>query len=349
MAVKNVTIYDIAEEADVSPATVSRVLTGSANVRQDKKKRVEELIQKYNFKPSAVARSLTDTRRKLIGIIAADVRNVFYADVYVACEIAADQLGYTVLLLNSFGIREMEKKQLDKLVEQRVDAVIHLGGAADDVVSNLDYVDHVRKVTGTIPVVTTGKLDGTSVYMVQIDAVKAMDLLLEHLVENGNRRIAMVGGRYDVLSTHTKYDRFLERMKHYELDQRPEYTDNWGSYNIFTGQQTMDQLFDKLEKKGMEIPDAVIAINDQTAIGIMKSIQNHGYRVPEDISVVSYDNIDLTKVVEPNITSIDYGFENFGKKLIQTAISAMDGIKPDKLQHIAPKLIIRKSSDYKRA
>ena len=93
MAVKNVTIYDIAEEADVSPATVSRVLTGSANVRQDKKKRVVELIQKYNFKPSAVARSLTDTRRKLIGIIAADVRNVFYADVYVACEIAADQLG----------------------------------------------------------------------------------------------------------------------------------------------------------------------------------------------------------------------------------------------------------------
>ncbi|MCH4190812.1 MAG: LacI family transcriptional regulator [Butyrivibrio sp.] len=348
MAVKNVTIYDIAEEAGVSPATVSRVLTGSANVRQDKKSRIEELIQKYNFKPSAVARSLTDTRRKLIGIIATDVRNVFYADLYVACEIAADQLGYTVLLLNSFGIREMEKKQLDKLVEQRVDAVIHLGGAADDVVTNQDYADHLNKVTGSIPVITTGKLDGTDCYRVQIDAVRAMDILLEHLVANGNHRIALAGGRYDVVSTRVKYDRFMEKAGEYRLDVRPEYTDNWGSYNIFAGQQTMDRMFENLQKEKLPVPEAVIAINDQTAAGVIRSIENHGYRIPEDISVVSYDNVDIAKVIEPNITSVDYDFDHFGKIIIETAIAAMDGKKIDRQQYIEPTLIIRRSSDYHR-
>ena len=86
---KALTIYDIAREAGVSAATVSRVLTGSANVRPEKKKRILEIIEKYNFKPNAMARGLSDTRSKLIGIIAADVRNPYYAQVFVACELAA--------------------------------------------------------------------------------------------------------------------------------------------------------------------------------------------------------------------------------------------------------------------
>lgn len=189
---KNITIYDIAKEAGVSAATVSRVLTSNANVRPEKKERIQKLIEKYNFKPNAMARGLSDTRSKIIGIIAADVRNPFYAQVFVACEMAARKLGYTVLLCNSLGEREQELNQLGKLHEQRVDAVIQLGGRVDDLVSDAEYAKQVNKLLNAVPMVVTGKLDGTQCYQVQIDAVKTMDLLMEHLIRLGHREIALV-------------------------------------------------------------------------------------------------------------------------------------------------------------
>ena len=92
---KVITIYDIAKEAGVSAATVSRVLTNNANVRKEKKDKVQNLIEKYNFKPNAMARGLSDTKSRVIGIVAADVRNPYYAEVFVACENAAREAGFS--------------------------------------------------------------------------------------------------------------------------------------------------------------------------------------------------------------------------------------------------------------
>ena len=148
-----------------------------------------------------MARGLSDTRSRVIGIIAADVRNPFYSEVFVACELAARRLGYTVLLCNSLGEAGLERQQLEKLQEQRVDAVIQMGGRVDDLVSNLEYVELVNAMPERIPMVINGKLDGTQCFQVQIDARKTMDLLMEHLIGLGHREIALVGGRADVLST----------------------------------------------------------------------------------------------------------------------------------------------------
>ena len=176
---RSITIYDIAREAGVSPATVSRVLTNNVNVRKEKKERVLSLIEKYNYKPNALARGLADMRRNVIGIIAADIRNPYYARVFVACEQAARERGYTVLLCNSFGELEVEVQQLEKLEEQRVDAIIQIGGRVDDLQSNIEYVEKVNRLTNTIPIIIGGKLDGTDCYQVRIDAMAAMDLLME--------------------------------------------------------------------------------------------------------------------------------------------------------------------------
>ena len=123
---KNITIYDIAREAGVSAATVSRVLTNNANVRPEKKQKVQALIEKYNFKPNAMAKGLSDTKSKVIGVMVADVRNPFYAEVFLACELAAEKAGYTVLLCNSLGDTDREKQNLELFYEQRVSAVIQL-------------------------------------------------------------------------------------------------------------------------------------------------------------------------------------------------------------------------------
>ena len=133
---KTITIYDIAREAGVSPSTVSRVLTNSANVRSEKKEKVQALIEKYNFKPNALAKGLADTKTRTIGVLAADIRNPYYAALFVSIEKAARETEYTVLLCNSLGVTDTEKELLGKLQEQRVDAIIQLGGRVDDLVSN---------------------------------------------------------------------------------------------------------------------------------------------------------------------------------------------------------------------
>ena len=341
---KSITIYDIAKEAGVSPATVSRVLTNSARVRPEKKQKIQELIEKYNFTPNAMARGLSDTHSRVIGIIAADVRNPFYSEVFVACELAARRLGYTVLLCNSLGEAGLERQQLEKLQEQRVDAVIQLGGRVDDLVSQLEYVELVNAMPERIPMVINGKLDGTQCYQVQINARKSMDLLIEHLIGLGHREIALVGGRADVLSTFEKIQRYKQLLKQNQIPFRPELVQEAGHYNDAGAYAEMNRMLDA----GI-VPTAVIAINDYSAAGIARSLTEHGYRIPEDISLVSYDNTYIAEMLIPKLTSIDYDYGNLGRKLVETAIGALEGKEIPKLQMLEPTLVVRESSGPARA
>ena len=159
---KVITIYDIAKEAGVSPSTVSRVLTNNVNVRAEKKEKIQKIIDKYNFKPNALAKGLSDTKSKVIGVLAADVRNPFYAEIFVACEEAAIEAGYTVLLSNSLGETQKEIEQLEMLNQQKVDAIIQFGGKVDDIVSNQEYVNKVNSLISRIPMIITGRLEGTN-------------------------------------------------------------------------------------------------------------------------------------------------------------------------------------------
>lgn len=335
---KTITIYDIAKEAGVSPSTVSRVLTNSANVRSEKKEKILQLIEKYNFKPNALAKGLSDTKSKVIGIIIADVRNPFYATIFVACEMAAKRRGYMTLLCNSLGDMQQELEQIEILKQQRVDAIIHLGGSADDLETNKEYVQKVNELLN-IPLIITGKLDGVECYKVQIDAKKAAELLLDHLVEQGHRKIALIGGRMDVISTYEKYQTYLKMVEKYQLEYRDEYIVK-GGYDNETGYFGMKQLIEN-----NIIPTAVVAINDFTAAGVMRCLTEQGYRIPEDVAVVSYDNTDITELLIPKLTSIDYNYDLFGEKLIDTAIGVIEKEEIPEFQVITPNLVVRESSN----
>lgn len=335
---KALTIYDIAKEAGVSAATVSRVLTNNANVRKEKKDKIQNLIEKYNFTPNAMARGLSDTQSKVIGIVAADVRNPYYAEVFVACENAAREAGYTMLLCNSLGVTEREELHLEMLQQQRVYAIIQLGGRVDDFVSSEEYVEKVRQILPAIPMVVTGKLDGTQCYEVQIDAERAVELLMDYLLGLGHKKIAMVGGKWSVTATFVKVKKYKEILEKHQIPYREEYVIE-GSYNYETGYYCMNQILE-LE----DIPTAVIAINDYAAAGVVRSIMEHGYQIPEDISVVSYDNTQLAELLIPKLTSIDYDYVTFGKKLVDTAIAAAQGKKIPRHQTVTPALVERESS-----
>lgn len=339
---KIITIYDIAKEAGVSAATVSRVLTKSANVRPEKKQKVLELVEKYNFRPNALAKGLADTKSNVIGILSADVRNPYYAEVFVACEQAAREAGYSVLLFNMLGRMDLEERMLEKLQEQRVDAIIQMGGRADDLVSNIEYVELVNQVMARIPVVVSGKLEGTQCSMVRIDSMEAMDLLMRHLIGLGHERIAFVGGSMTVLQTYEKLLRYKQVLKENNIPYDPELVME-GSYDEKSGYELMNRLFDK-----QILVTAVVAINDFAAAGIMRSMQEHKCRIPQDISLVSFDNTYITDLMIPRLTSIDYDYENFGRKLVETAIEAMNGAEGRRLITVTPKLVERESSGPSR-
>lgn len=335
---KQITIYDIAKEAGVSASTVSRVLTNSANVRKEKKDKIQAIIDKYNFKPNALAKGLSDTKSNLIGFITADVRNPFYSAVYIACENAARAKGYRVLLCNSLGESEREIEQLEMLVQQRVAAIIQLGGRVDDVETEAAFVEETKKIVPAIPMVVNGKIDGVDAYSVRIDAKEGCTLLTEHLIQLGHEKIALVGGRLNVISTYEKYVTYREILDKHGIAFRPEYVVN-GGYDQNSGYSGVKTLL------GLkEMPTAIIAINDFTAAGVMRGLQEMGFNVPGDISVVSYDNTYIADLLVPRLTSIDYDYAVFGEKLVDTAIRALNGEKPEKITTVTPHLVVRKSS-----
>ena len=340
---KLITIYDIAREAGVSPATVSRVLTNSVRVRAEKREKVLELVEKYNFRPNALARSLSDTRSKTIGILAADVRNPYYAELFVACEQAARDAGYTVLLANTLGEIQREQYLLEKLLEQRVDALIQFGGSVDALQSDRDYVERINRAMVHTPVVVTGKLEGTDCRMVRIDSARALELLMDHLLGLGHERIALVGGRMNVLATNMKLKLYKEILEEHKLPYDPALVARDGEYNMESGYQLMNEM---LEQKISFT--AVVAVNDFAAAGIMRSIAEHGLRIPEDISVVSYDNTYIAQVMIPRLTSVDYHYEEFGQKLVDTAIDLIEGRETTSLQTVTPQLVVRESSGAAR-
>jgi len=338
MAKKEVTIYDIAKEANVSPATVSRVLTGSVNVRKEKKDRVSEVIRKYNYRPNPLARGLSDTKTKIIGILTADIRNPFYAAVFIACEQAAMDRGYTLMLFNSLNHKELEEHYLDKFEEQRVDGVVLVGGRVDELVSDINYVDHVNRLSNKIPVVVTGRLDGSDTYQVNLDQIHGVETIMEYLIGLGHKKIALLGGSVAVKSTVEKRLRYKQLLDRHGLPYNEKHVSKDGSYDDIVGYEEMSKLL-----KSDDIPTAVIAINDYTAIGVIKAIYEVGLRIPEDISVAAFDNTFISMMSSPQLTSIDYNYEEFGKKLISTVIDIIEKNDIPRVQHISTKLIVRDS------
>ena len=334
-----ISIYTIAREAGVSPATVSRVLNGSAKVSEEKRIRVQSLIEKYSFTPNALARGLSNVETKVIGLMVSDIRNPFYATLVVECEKAANERGYLMMLCNSLGSNEMELYYLEKFNSQQVDAVIQIGGKVDELISDTGYVEHVNKIASSMPVLINGKLDGADCYQVNIDEGQAMELLISFLIRNGHRDIALLGGRDNVKSTVDKRLRYRQMLWKYGIPVNEEYIIDGDSYDIEIGSEAMRQFI----REDHPMPTVIIAINDFTAVGVVRTLREAGYQIPEDISVVSFDNTYIAETCMPRLTCVGYDYRMFGHLLIDTAVRAIRKEEPPRVQMVKSRLVIRDS------
>lgn len=339
MARKELNIYTIAKEAGVSPSTVSRVMTQNARVSEEKRRRVEEVIQKYDYRPNALAQGLSNTQTKMVGILASDLMNPFYARLLTACEQELIQRGYYPMIFGTMNSYELEVRYLQKMFDMRMDAIIMMGGKSDQLVTDPEYADLINRLSESVPVVTTGKVDGARCWQVSIDEMGGVDLAMNHLFEQGHRHIAMIGGRKHVKSTYDKRMRYRSILRSHGITFRERFLPE-SDYDIEGGYACMQELF----RSGRTMPSAILAINDFSAVGAMRAVKEHGLDIPGDIAMVSFDDTFIADAVIPQLTSVRYDYDDFGRKLADTAVRLIAREEMPTVRHVASRLIVRESS-----
>lgn len=331
-------IYKIAQEAGVSPATVSRVMTKNARVSEEKRACVEAVIRKYDYRPNALAQGLIKTKTNVIGVLAADLVNPYYSSMVENCEKEIIARGYVPMICGTLSNPDLEVEYIQKMFDMRMDAIIIIGGKSDSLVTEPEYADLINRVAESIPVITTGKVEGGECCQVTIDEAEGMNQSMECLIGLGHRRIALIGGVEEMKSTYDKRIRYRSLLRKNGLTYRERYVIN-SNYSIEGGYQGFEALF----QGNKTLPTAVIAINDYSAVGVMRSIKEHGLRIPEDISLISFDNTFIVDTVIPRLSSISYDYEAFGKLLVDTALDKIAGKEVPEVQKVTPTLIIRES------
>lgn len=312
---KNITIYDLAKEAGVSPATVSRILTGSTTVSEEKRQKVRELIEKYDFVPNAIARGLTAAASRTIGLLVPDVMNPYYNTVFSVCCDEAYTRGYSVVLLNTFSDPVREKENLAKLLEQRVDAVIICGGRADLATPIKEEVESVEMINRRCRIVVASHSPFSHAAGVCIDHRACMDMALDHLLSLGHRDIGFVYAGPQYIGTKWKLERLMERFEACGIPFRKEWMIEMDTYQ-HTGARKAACAIAELRHR----PTAVIALNDVIAAGLLQGFREKQIDVPGDLSVIGFDNSMLTTMVSPTLTSVGYDYNAFGKTLVEYAV-----------------------------
>lgn len=288
-----VTIYDVAREANVSMATVSRVVNGNQNVKPATRKKVLDVIERLEYRPNAVARGLASKKTTTVGVIIPDIANYVYAELARGIEDIATMYRYNIILANSDQNEEKELVLLDTMFGKQVDGIVMM---SDQVTDKLHQaMDH-----SPAPIVLAGSIDESNkVATVNINYFEATYEAIKCLLENGHKRIAFVSGSLSY-TINSKFK--LEAYKKALLDANIEIDESL----IIAEVNNYDSGMDAWEtlKKVKEPPTAFFASNDELAIGIINAAQDQGKSVPEDIEVISFENSKLARMVRPQLTSV---------------------------------------------
>ncbi|SEO87800.1 LacI family transcriptional regulator [Amphibacillus marinus] len=330
---KKVTIYDLAREAGVSTATVSRVIAGNYPVSQGTREKVQQIIDHYNYHPNALARTLSNKKSKLIGFITPAITNPFFSQVFVEVEKSALEKGYSVLLGNSLNDREIEARYIRMLLEQQAEGIILLGGLINDSNPDLERVQELIAIQKrTKLVMINGSVEGMGNCSISTDEAAGMRLIIDHLVRQGHRKIGLIGGVKGITTTDIKVSTFKAELKKHQLIFRKSWQ-CYSEYSIEGGEDGFKQLM-SLNK---EVPTALIGINDMVGVGMIKASKRYPN---QHFAFVGFDDTSLAQTSSPELTSVRHPYEELGKR----AIEMMEANA--KAQHVmlAPSLVVKEST-----
>ncbi len=327
-----VKISDIAKLADVSSATVSRVLNGTANVSSEKKERVLSAISETGYKPNEIARSLYKKSSRIIGYVVPSVRNIFLNEIGCAIESEAFGSGYKVILCNTDESAEKESQYIEMLMSMNADGII--------IMSNNDMInEEIEKCR--IPVVVLDQKADTdcSAAVVQSDNRRGGFMAAEHLVKCGCRQIVQMRGPQKYLSGVQRFEGYIEACEKYGME--PHYVD--AGYDFESGIDSAKEILRLFPNA-----DGILASSDMTALSLYKVLFKRGRRVPDDVMIVGYDGLLLSRLMTPEFTTVVQPMEKIGKLAAGIIIDMVNGKKNINACNILPvSLKVRQTTKQK--
>jgi DNA-binding LacI/PurR family transcriptional regulator len=325
-------IKDIARAANVSHSTVSRALRNSPLVNAETADRIRRIAAESNFRVSAVGRSLATGRTYSIGVVVSSIADPFVAEVVSGIEETANARGYSVILATSRADPDQEMKVVQTFEERRVDGLLLTASRV-----GAPYPALLAEMKIPI-VVINNQQTGNSAYSVVVDNVAASHAAVRFLIQLGHRRIGFVGDRFGFQSNVARHDGYRQCLASHGIPYRPDLV-VMGESNPEGGMHAMDQL---LALPGP--PTAVFCYNDMTALGVLTSIRQHGLRVPDDISVVGFDDIVVASYTQPPLTTVRQPKQLIGRIATETLLNLLAGSQTETSRKFQGELIVREST-----
>lgn len=307
-------IREVAKIAGVSASTVSRVMNGTARVDEEKKQRVLAAIEQTGFRPNELARALYKKSSKIIGVIVPDIENPFFGELAKAAEESAYRSGYKILLCNSNDDPKKEIMNIQMLTQMNADGII--------IMTNCDNTSDVLG-NCPIPVVLLDRTlsgDGEIAH-IEADHCKGGYLAAEHLVECGCKNIVCLRGPMKLSSAKKRYQGYLEICKKYGLKEQ------WidCTYDYESGSKAIKEALKKYPNL-----DGVIASNDMVAISVYKELSKMGYKVPEEIQLIGFDDTKFSRLCSPEITTVSQPIREMGMMAAGIIIRHVDHVEYQK-------------------
>lgn len=333
MARTNVTIKDVAREASVSVATVSRALNGHENVAEGVRKHVTEIANRLRYQPHAAARSLSSRRTQTIGVVLPDLYGEFFSELIRGIDAVA-RARRQHLLVSSYHGHPEEQGEALRAMRGRVDGLLVLS----------PYADRPGFLTDNLPtalpaVLINTHLPDATYPVLSIDNFGGASAMVKHLAEAGHKRIAFICGPEDNFDASERLRGYRTALAQHLPNAEP--IELPGDFDESSGYEAGKRILASKQR-----PDAVFAANDMMALGCLYAFNEAGVKVPADIALAGFDDIPLARFVHPTLTTMRVSIAELGGLALTRLLQSIESeeSQPSTLQTLVPELIVRESS-----
>lgn len=299
MEKQTITIYDVAREAAVSMATVSRVVNGNPNVKPATRKKVLEVIDRLDYRPNAVARGLASKKTTTVGVIIPDVTNVYFSSLARGIDDVASMYKYNIILANSDGNPQKEAQVLNTLLAKQVDGIIFMG-------NNLTDELRAQFARAKTPIVLAGSVDAKNeVESVHVDYVAAVEEAVADLINHGNKRVAFITGPMsDPINGEYRLKGYKNVLAKHGIEYDPDLVFET-DYSYRAGEVLWPAL-------ASAKATAAFVGDDELACGVLNGAKDAGVKVPAEFEIITSNNSKLTEIVRPQLSSITQPLYDIG-------------------------------------
>lgn len=324
---------DVAKLAGVSTSTVSHVINKTHFVSEEMIHRVQSAIDELNYAPSALARSLKVNQTKTLGMLITTSTNPFFAEVVKGVERHCYQQDYNLILCNTEGSMERVHNNLEMLMQKRVDGLLVMSAEIDG-----NHIDLFGRHNPVPTIVMDWGITGPSLDQIQDNSFLGGTIATQYLIDCGHTQIGCITGPLKRNTANLRYKGFEHTIRNANLPINKQW--------IIEGEFDTKGGFDAFEEliKNNELPSALFVGNDMMAMGVINAAYKHGLKIPQDISIIGYDDIRLAKFFTPSLTTIHQPKFRLGARAVDTLLERINNKRTEpKIIQLEPNLVVRDS------